>query len=43
MNENFRAVRPHHRADICITGEKIASYCENDEVSEYAVDAADAA
>ena len=19
VNENFRAVRPHHRADICIT------------------------
>ena len=23
VNENFRAVRPHHRADICITREKI--------------------
>ena len=22
VNENFRAVRPHHRADICITREK---------------------
>ena len=22
MNENFRAVRPHNRADICITREK---------------------
>ena len=22
MNENFRAVRPHHRADICITREQ---------------------
>ena len=23
--ENFRAVRPHHRADICITREKITT------------------
>ena len=23
VNENFRAVRPHHRADICITRGKI--------------------
>ena len=22
VNKNFRAVRPHHRADICITREK---------------------
>ena len=22
VNENFRAVRPHHRADLCITREK---------------------
>ena len=25
VNENFRAVRPHHRADICITREKITA------------------
>ena len=25
VNENFRAVRPHHRADICITRGKITA------------------
>ena len=25
VNENFRAVRPHHRADICITREQITT------------------
>ena len=25
VNENFRAVRPHHRANICITREKITA------------------
>ena len=27
VNENFRAVRPHHRADICITREKYNRQC----------------